>query len=111
MKNKRRISMIIMSLLLAAMLTFSVSAAVVQALATGFGATASVTQNTEKYSFYISTYIANALDAERNEYSGCDENRWVSVHDGLLDQDGGPAQASRSYASCNGVVEEDYWTD
>lgn len=109
MKNRKRISMLVMSSLLVGMLAFSVSAAVASANATSTGAAASVTSNTGRKSISLSASIWNDSSEVEDNFSGTDEDKWVAVQDGDLTPGSGAATGSFAYASCDGVSDYDSW--
>lgn len=111
MKTKRTMAMIVMSMILVGMLSFSVYAATGHANATGTYAAASVNTGSPDIIGRINLYatISNMEDVEREDYSGNTSYQAVSVMASNLF--GNTAvQNARAYASYNGdCLAEDYW--
>ena len=112
MKTKRTISMILMSVFLAGMLSFSAYAAFGYAYASGEYAEASVSAELESTG-YIEVYatMGNVSGWVRDEYNGVASSAYAYVSADQLSEDG-PPQAARACGWIDDeLVCEDYWTD
>lgn len=114
MKSKRTIAMIVMSVLLVSVLSFSVYAASGFATASGTYAHAYVSSGNSDVTGYIEVYatIGHSAGWTRDEYNGTAVSASASVGSEDLPSNAGHVQAARACGWFNGAsVCEDYWTD